>query len=297
MIKVLVTGSAGQVAMSLLDRAVFYSSIEVVAIGRPALDLERPEGVLSILSLCKPDLIVNAAAYTAVDHAETEERLAVAVNRDGAVAVAAAAQLLGVPLIHLSTDYVYDGLKGLPYVESDPTTPLNVYGRSKLAGEQAVRMACPDALILRTAWVYSPFGRNFVKTMLRLGAERPVLRVVDDQWGNPTSAFDLADAVLRMVPAFKTGTGQGRILHVAGSGHTTWCRFAREIFRLTSESGGRAPEIEAIATSDYPTPARRPANTSLNLAALEGIFDISTPAWAVGLHRVIARLKDHSRVQ
>jgi len=193
--RIAVTGQAGQVVTSLIERGQ-AAGHEVIAIGRPALDLADPASVVRALEAAKPDAIVSAAAYTAVDKAETESDLAHAVNGAGAGAVAQAAKALGVPLIHISTDYVFDGTLDRPYRESDPTGPTGVYGASKLAGEQAVLATHDDSAVLRVAWVYSPFGSNFVKTMLRLAADRDALSVVADQVGNPTSALDIADAIL-----------------------------------------------------------------------------------------------------
>ncbi|RUV09947.1 dTDP-4-dehydrorhamnose reductase, partial [Mesorhizobium sp. M7A.T.Ca.TU.009.01.3.1] len=193
--RLVVTGRDGQVAASLLEAGQAAAGVEVIAIGRPQLDLARPDTVIEAIAAAKPDIVVSAAAYTAVDQAEDEPDLAFAVNAAGAGEVAQAASRLGVPVIHLSTDYVFDGTKDAAYVETDATAPRSVYGASKLAGEQAVASANPRHLILRTAWVYSPFGKNFVKTMLRLAADRDEIAVVADQWGNPTSALDIADAI------------------------------------------------------------------------------------------------------
>ncbi|TIM17034.1 MAG: dTDP-4-dehydrorhamnose reductase, partial [Mesorhizobium sp.] len=184
--RLVVTGRDGQVAASLLEAGPAAAGVEVIAIGRPQLDLARPDTVIEAIAAAKPDIVVSAAAYTAVDQAEDEPDLAFAVNAVGAGKVAQAASRLGVPVIHLSTDYVFDGTKDAAYVETDATAPRSVYGASKLAGEQAVASANPHHLILRTAWVYSPFGKNFVKTMLRLAADRDEIAVVADQWGNPT---------------------------------------------------------------------------------------------------------------
>ncbi len=287
MTKLLVTGIHGQAARSLLRQAPFHSGMTVEAIGRPEIDLEKPETIAAAFKVREPDIVVNAAAYTAVDRAEQEPALAYAVNRDGAAAVAQAAARLGVPLIHLSTDYVYDGRKPSPYVESDATGPLGVYGASKLAGERAVLAACPQALILRTSWVYSPFGSNFVKTMLRIGKERPVVRVVDDQTGNPTSADDLADAILRIAPHL---TGRGGVYHLAGSGHVTWCGFARHIFETSARLGGPVPTVEAITTKDYPTPAPRPQCSWLATDAFAERFGFTLPEWRDSVDKVIGEL-------
>ena len=289
MIRVLVTGRSGQVATSLLERAAL-SGIEVVALGRPDLDLERPETVGPAISAARPHLVVNAGAYTAVDKAEQERDRAFAANRDGAGAAAAAARRLGIPLIHLSTDYVYPGDKPSPYVESDPTGPLGAYGASKLAGEEAVRGAHPDAVIFRTSWVYSPFGANFVKTMLRLGGEREVLRVVDDQHGNPTSAIDIADAILKVAPGLVSDGGAGGVYHLCGSGSTTWCGFARHVFEAGRNQGGPAPRVEAITTAEFPTPARRPANSRMDTSAFAARFGFVMRPWQDAASETVARL-------
>ncbi len=290
MIRLLVTGRNGQVATSLAERAAAHAGIEVIAIGRPELDLERPETVGPAILAAKPDLVVNAAAYTAVDKAESEAERAFAANRDGAAAAAAAAQALGVPFIHLSTDYVYPGSKPEPYVESDATGPLGVYGRSKLEGEQAVRAAHPDAIILRTSWVYSPFGANFVKTMLRIGKDRGVVKVVDDQQGNPTSAIDIADAILRIAPGLIAAPRQGGTYNFCGTGGTTWCGFARHIFLCSEKLGGPAPRVEAITTIEFPTPARRPQNSRMDMRAFTARFGFAMRPWQEAAAETIARL-------
>lgn len=283
--RILVTGRNGQVATALLERGE-KAGINVIAAGRPELDLENPPAVDAAIAAAKPTVVVNAAAYTAVDKAEQEPDKAFAVNRDGAAAAAKAAARLGVPFIHLSTDYVYPGDKISPYVESDATGPLGVYGQSKLAGEEAVRAAHPSPLILRTSWVYSPFGNNFVKTMLRVGRDRPVLSVVDDQIGNPTSAFDIADAILRVAP----GLGAGGVYHLCGNGDVTWCGFAREIFAQSTAKGGPGPEVKAITTAEYPTPARRPANSRMSMDAFESRFGFRLRPWRDALSETLERL-------
>jgi dTDP-4-dehydrorhamnose reductase len=288
MIRLLVTGTNGQVARALVERAGGFPDIEVFAVGRPQLDLENVATVLPAIADARPDLIVNAAAYTAVDRAEQESQRAFAINRDGAGAVAAAAKALGVAVIHLSTDYVFSGEKQGAYVESDETGPLGVYGSSKLAGELAVRAAKPDALILRTSWVYSPFGINFVKTMLRLAGERPQLRVVDDQVGNPTSAHDLAEAILRIVP--RINEGPGATFHVTGSGFTSWCGLAKQIFETSRLAGGSAADVVPISTVEYPTAAKRPANSRLDTSAFTEQFGFALPSWQKGVDDTVRRV-------
>lgn len=287
--RLLVTGRNGQVATSLLERAALVKGIEVIAAGRPELDLEQPETVEAAILAARPDIVVNAAAHTAVDKAETEPEKAFAINRDGAAAAARAAAALGVPFIQLSTDYVYPGDKPEPYVETDPTGPLGIYGQSKLEGEQAVRAAHPSPVILRTSWVYSPFGANFVKTMLRVGKDRPLLKVVDDQQGNPTSAIDIADAVLRIAPGLVAG-GSGGTFHLCGSGSTTWCGFARAIFAEAARRGGPSPQVEAITTAEYPTPARRPANSRMSMDEFETRFGFRLRPWQDATAETVGRL-------
>lgn len=289
MIRLLVTGRNGQVASSLLERAALAGGVDVIAAGRPELDLERPESVVAEILAAKPDIVVNAAAHTAVDKAESEPDKAFAINRDGAAAAARAAAQLGIAFVQLSTDYVYPGDKPEPYVESDATGPLGVYGQSKLAGELAVHAAHPSALILRTSWVYSPFGANFVKTMLRVGRERPRLTVVDDQLGNPTSATDIADALLRVAPELAAG-GAGGTYHLCGTGSTSWCGFARMIFAEAAARGGPAPQVEAITTADYPTPARRPANSRMSTDAFAARFGFRLRHWNEAAAETVARL-------
>lgn len=293
-LRLLVTGSKGQAATSLAARGAVSSGFEVIAAGRPMLDLADPAGVAAAIEALRPDIVVNAAAYTAVDKAEQEREQAFAINRDGARAVARAARALGVPLIHLSTDYVYDGGKPAPYVESDPTGPLGVYGQSKLAGEQAVLDELPTALILRTSWVYSPFGTNFVKTMLRLAKDRDVLRVVDDQTGNPTAALDIADAILRIAPGLAAGA-EGGIYHVAGEGHVTWCGLARHIFAVSRDMGGPTARVEAITTADYPTPARRPAHSWLSTDRFAARFGFRLPRWQASVRHTVEQLARETR--
>lgn len=284
--RILVTGRNGQVAASLVERGGLVPGVEVIALGRPDLDLEDAASAGAAIAAARPDVVVNAAAYTAVDKAEQEAGRAFAINRDGAAAAAAAAARLGAPFIQLSTDYVYPGDKTGVYVESDATGPLGIYGQSKLAGEEAVTSAHPSPLILRTSWVYSPFGGNFVKTMLRLGRERAVLNVVDDQIGNPTSALDIADAVLRIAPGLRAGG----TYHLCGSGDVTWYGFAREIFALSESLGGPCAEVKPITTAEYPTPARRPANSRMSMDAFAARFGFRLRPWQEALAETVSRL-------
>jgi len=293
-VRLVVTGRDGQVAASLLEAGQAHAGVEVVAIGRPELDLARPETIVDAIALAKPDVVVSAAAYTAVDLAEDEPDLAFAVNATGAGKVAEAAARLGVPVIHLSTDYVFDGSASRPYLETDATAPLGVYGASKLAGEQAVAAAGPRHLILRTAWVYSPFGKNFAKTMLRLAADRDEISVVADQWGNPTSALDIADAILHAAAMLHGDKGVSAFgtYHVAGTGETNWSGFARHILDTSQASGGSWADVRDIATKDYPTKARRPANSRLSSAKFAAVFGWSAPEWRESTERVVRRILD-----
>ncbi len=291
--RLLITGWQGQVARSLAQAAAKDKSVEALAIGRPALDLVKLPTILRTLSDARPDVVINTAAYTAVDKAETEPAAAQSLNCDGARLLAEASAERGVPIIHLSTDYVFDGSKATPYVESDPTAPLGVYGRSKLAGELAVAAANPRHVILRTAWVHSPFGQNFVKTMLRLGAERKSLRVVDDQVGSPTYAPHLAAAILavaRQIAGAPAGSPHFGLYHGAGRGEVSWCGLAREIFRLSEARGGPSAALEPIPTSGYPTPAQRPANSRLDCRKLEVQFGVALPDWHVGVEDCVERI-------
>jgi dTDP-4-dehydrorhamnose reductase len=240
-----------------------------------------------------PDIVINPAAYTAVDKAESEPDLAFALNREGARAVASAAAEQGVPVIHLSTDYVFDGAKDAPYVESDRVNPRSVYGQSKLEGEVAVAGANPRHIVLRTSWVYAPFGTNFVRTMLRLAAERDSLRVVDDQTGCPTYAPNIARAaiaVARKVTTEGWRTEFAGVTHLAGPDALTWCAFAQHIVRGAAARGGRSVPVSPIATSDYPTPAARPANSRLATARLSSVFDIRLPPLECSLAECLDRL-------
>ena len=288
--KILVTGREGQLARGLVEAA--GAGLEVVAIGRPEIDLTDLRSAGAAIARERPDLVVNTAAYTAVDKAESEPAVAMAVNASGAEHVARACAAGAIPLIHLSTDYVFDGNKKEPYREDDAVGPINAYGRGKLEGELRVERACAQHLILRTAWVHSPWGNNFVKTMLRLAAERPQIGVVDDQWGSPTYAPHLADIVLalaRKIKADAAGIPWGTY-HAVNAGEATRCGLAREVFHCAREQGLPAADVAPIGVADYPTPARRPANSMLDCTALRRSFGLELPDWRVGVRDCIARL-------
>jgi dTDP-4-dehydrorhamnose reductase len=288
--RIAVTGIKGQVVTSLLDRS--RGRAEVHALGRPDLDLRDPESVWRALSGVRPDVVVNAAAYTAVDKAEQEPEEAMLINAAGAGHVAEAAAKLGAPLLHLSTDYVFEGGGDRPYVESDPTGPTGVYGRSKLEGEARVLAAQPNSAILRTAWVYSPFGVNFVRTMLRLGETREEVGVVADQRGNPTCALDIADAVLDIAGRILSdGSPALRgVLHMTGRGEATWADVAEAAFAAAERHGRKPVRVKRITTADYPTPAKRPANSRLDCSRLEQAYGVALPQWRPSLEGCVGRL-------
>jgi dTDP-4-dehydrorhamnose reductase len=266
--------------------------VPLVCLGRPELDIEDVDSIARAVRDVRPRAVVNAAGYTAVDKAESEPERAHAINRDGAAHLARAASKAGLPFIHVSTDYVFDGRKGSPYREDDLPAPLGAYGRSKLVGEDAVRDACPAALILRTSWLYSHHGHNFVKTMLGLAETRNVVRVVDDQLGSPTSALDLADAILTLADRSAPGSpgDDGGVYHAAAEGETTWHGFAGAIFSSWQRRGRRVPKLEAITTAEFPTPARRPADSRLDCTKLAQRFGIRLPHWRHSLDACLDEL-------
>ncbi len=294
-LRLAVTGLTGQVVSALIERAP--RDMEIIALGRPVLDLGVRNAVLASLRHAGCDAIVNAAAYTQVDKAESEPERAMLVNSVGAGNVAEAAAELCAPLLHLSTDYVFNGALDRAYREDDPTCPLTAYGRSKLAGEEQIAARHQNHLILRTAWVYSPFGVNFVKTMLRLGAERDEVGVVADQWGNPTNALDIADALFalaRRLIADSSPNLRG-VFHLAGSGEATWADVAEQTFAVAERLGRKPVRVKRIATADYPTPARRPANSRLDTAKLRENFGLSAPPWRDSLENCVVRLISSSQ--
>jgi len=287
---ILVTGGSGQLASALSAAA---GARPILRVGRPEFDFDRPATLADLLRDTAPSLIVNAAAYTAVDKAEAEADLAQAINGVGAGAVAAAAARLGVPVIQISTDYVFDGAGSRAYVETDAVNPLSVYGASKLAGERAVAAANVDSAILRTSWVYSPFGANFARTMLRLAADREELGIVADQVGAPTSALDIADGVLavaRNLLARPSDAGLRGVFHMSAGEDVSWAGFAAEIFQVSRAIGGPSASVRPITTADYPTPARRPANSRLNSARLAERHGVVLPPWRRSVAPVVERL-------
>ena len=292
--RILVAGREGQLARALLE-ASSRSDIDVIAIGRPDLDITDGASVAAAIARERPDIVVNAAGFTAVDKAESEPAAAHAINALGAEHAAAACAATSIPVIHISTDYVFDGKKEGPYVEDDPTGPISVYGRTKLEGEARVAGACEQHLILRTAWLHSPWGANFVKTMLRLATEQTVISVVDDQRGAPTYVPDLASIVLALAARAvrDPGATPWGVYHAVNGGEATWCGFAREVFQSAREYGLPAAEVVSIATADYPTAAVRPANSRLNCAKLRRSFGLELPDWRTGVRDCVARLAAH----
>lgn len=285
--RILIAGREGQLARALLARLAGHA---VTALEPPELDLTSRDSIAAAMAQARPEIVINAAAYTAVDRAEDDAALARAVNATGAGWLAEAAAASGAPFVHVSTDYVFAGDKGAPYVETDPVAPLGVYGATKEEGERLVLAANPRSAVIRTAWVCSPDGANFVKTMLRLAGERDEIRVVADQHGAPTFAADLADAIARMMPRLMTarpGDEAFGIFHLSGAPHTTWHGFTQEILAQAAKRGHRVPKLTPIATSDYPTRAKRPADGRLDCTKIGRIHGIAAADWRVSLGRCL----------
>ena len=285
---ILVTGGAGQLATAMVGEG----GGAIQRIGRPHLDFDRPDTIEPAVTAAAPTLVVNGAAWTAVDAAETEPDAAMRANCTGPAELARVCAQAGIPLIHLSTDYVFDGDKGEPYVETDSTGPTGVYGVTKLAGEQAVLEACPQAVVLRTSWVYSAAGKNFVKTMLGAAQKMDRLRVVGDQKGCPTSARDLAAAILAVAARLRDGWRDeyAGVFHAAGEGWTTWHGLAEAVFEYAGPLGHKVPAVDAIRTEDWPTPAKRPADSRLDCGKLARVFGVRQPEWRSGVGRVVTEL-------
>jgi dTDP-4-dehydrorhamnose reductase len=286
--RVLILGAQGQLGIEL--QKAFAGTDEVVALGREWCDLENPESIRKAIVEVNPAIILNAAAYTAVDRAESEPELAMRVNGDAPGMLAEEARRLDALLVHYSTDYVFDGSKTGPWVEDDPVNPLNEYGKSKLAGERGIVEAGGRYLIFRTSWVYSPHGANFLRTMLRLGREREQLRVVNDQIGAPTTAATLAQATRAIIQSGVQHADSG-IYHMTCGGETSWCGFAQEIFRRAKTPEGRKwPEVVGIPDTEYPLPAKRPKNSVLSNAKLWARFEVTLPQWKDALAETLAAL-------
>lgn len=289
--RVLVAGGSGQVARALVDTAP-SAEVDLVALGRPRLDLTDAASIDNAIQAARPDLVINAAAYTAVDQAETDEAAAHALNAEGAGLLSTAAARAGAPILHLSTDYVFSGDKPAPYNEIDLPAPTGAYGRSKLAGEAAAAAANPRHAIFRTAWVYSPYGKNFAKTMLRFAETREELSIVHDQVGNPTSAHDIAEGlwkVARQLARDPASLAPG-VYHMTATGEASWAEFAEEIFRASAACGGPVARVRRITTAEYPTPTRRPANSRLDGSKLAAQFGVILPQWQASTQTCVEQL-------
>jgi dTDP-4-dehydrorhamnose reductase len=289
--RLLLLGGSGQIGNEFRE-LVISSDVEIVAPSRGVLDLEDAQAIASVVAAEPWSAIINAAAYTDVDRAESEEPIAFAVNAEAPARLAAETGRRGIPLVHISTDYVFDGRKGTPYIERDAAAPLNAYGRSKLAGERGVSAANPRHVILRTSWVYSPFRKNFVKTILRLAAERDRLAVIADQRGCPTAASDMAKACFDIAMACAAAPDQAPYgtYHFAGAGEGSWFEFAKEIVDTAAGRLGKAPQIVPIPTVEYPTAAPRAADTRLDCTAVVRAFGIRPRPWRRALADTIDRL-------
>lgn len=290
--KLLVTGCNGQLARCLALRGELHPEVQIHFVGRPSVNLEEVGSLASAIHDSCPDVVINTAAYTAVDQAEDEPERAQRINADAAGEAARAAEQSGAAIIQISTDYVFDGKARQPYGEESAVGPINVYGRTKLAGEEQVRAFNPRHTILRTAWVYSPFGRNFVKSMLSAARDRDRLTVVSDQFGSPTSAFDLADAILALARRWQGGgvVGLGKTYHVAGGGVTSWYGFACEVMAECRELGLPSAEVAAIGSAEWPTRAARPSWSALDSSRFADEVGFSMPLWERSLPIVVRQI-------
>ena len=289
--RIAVIGKSGQVARALAERGA-ATGVPVACFGRQDVDISSPENIAKILEKEQPSVVVNAAAYTAVDQAEDEESAAFELNAVGAENVALAAARASLPVIHLSTDYVFDGDGERPYQEKDATGPLSVYGETKLEGERRVAAANAQHVILRTAWVYSPFGKNFAKTMLRLAEDRDEVSVVADQRGAPTSALDIADAILAIVQRLASAPPEEAfgVFHMTGGGEAVWADFAKAVFEASERHGGPSAEVNRIPSSQFPTKAVRPTESRLDCSKLKAVYGIALPNWRDSVDGCVQRL-------
>ena len=284
--KVLIAGKNGQVGSCLVSQLSDISSIDFLALGRDELDIANTEQVNKVVNEYQPTIIINAAAYTAVDKAESEVELANAINNIGPKNLAKAARNVNAVILHISTDYVFDGNKDGLYAETDEVDPQGVYGQTKLAGEQSVAQECAAHIILRTAWVFSEYGNNFVKTMLRLAQTRDTLCVVGDQFGGPTYAGDIAKALINIAQQLQKGITKFGVYNYSGYPHVSWQEFATEIFsKALSQQVIETPvTVNAISTSEYPTPAKRPANSKLDCSKISTNFSVQPSDWKAALN-------------
>jgi len=288
--RVVVLGRSGQLARCLAAS----SPVPVLCLGRSELDLSLSDTISEALRAAQPDLVINAAAYTAVDQAETQPQAAFALNAHAPARIAEFCAARGIPLVHVSTDYVFDGRASCPYTESDETAPINVYGQSKLEGERAVARHTPQHITIRTSWLYSAYGNNFVKTMLRLGRERDELKIVYDQIGRPTSAHQLALVIWRIAEQLRNSFNvlPCGTYHFADSGETTWADFAEAIFAMSDFSDIERPRVERITTEEFPTVAPRPRYSVLNTSKLERVFQVRPHPWRESLREVLLKLRE-----
>ena len=286
---ILVTGGNGQLATSLQN----LGDERIIRVGRPEFDFDHPETIAATVEKYKPSIVVNAAAWTAVDLAETEKNGADRANNTGPTALAAACAKADIPFIHVSTDYVFSGNKGTPYTEEDATSPETVYGNTKAEGEQAVLTSNIKSIILRTSWVYSAHGKNFVRTMINAGAKNPVLKVVGDQKGNPTSSDDLAEAILAIIALIERDGWKPEyrgIFHASGTGETTWHGLAVAALEEAAKHGQTMPQVNAIRTEDWPTPAKRPQDSRMDNSKLHRVFGVKMPDWRHSVTHIVHKL-------
>jgi dTDP-4-dehydrorhamnose reductase len=289
--KVLISGAQGQVGKELVAISQ-QQGLDVIAAGRKELDITQLKSVEDYIQSNKPEMVINAAAYTAVDKAEDEQDIAYAINKNGAENLATACKEHNIPLLHISTDYVFDGTKKEAYSENDEVSPLGVYGESKWQGEEAIRQQLPQHIILRVAWVFGAQGNNFVKTILRLSQERNELNVVADQFGGPSPAKNIAETLISLARQYqKENTLEWGTYHYCGTEKTNWCEFAKEIFKQAKEQGliEKEMKVNAITTTEYPTPAKRPVNSMLDCSKIKNTFGIEMPNWKKALKEVVGQ--------
>ena len=294
-LRIAVTGTRGQVARSLVEQAG-TAGVDVVAVGRPVLDLTDPGTIAAAVPAGLADVLVSAAAYTDVNKAESEPALADLVNAQAPGHLAAHAKAIGIPIIHLSTDYVFDGEKTEPYSETEPVRPLSVYGRSKALGERTVAAAHSRHVILRTSWVYSPFGHNFARSILDLSRRQSELRVVSDQIGHPTAAADIAGGILAVARNLVEGRGEARygLFHMAAAGAASWAEFAQAILAAAALHGRPAAKVVPIPSAEYQSPARRPHNSRLDCRKIAEVHGIRLPDWRVSVDSCVAAILEQA---